>query len=56
MKLWMSYDDVLGKHKITYEQYDLVRQNLVKKGLLISKTDLIVKRFRYLRSLKDQIN
>ena len=26
-----SYDDVLGKHKITYEQYDLVRQNLVKK-------------------------
>lgn len=26
-----SYVDVLGKHKITYEQHDLVRQNLVKK-------------------------
>ena len=26
-----SYDVVFGKHKITYEQYDLVRQNLVKK-------------------------
>ena len=25
-----SYDDVLGKHKITYEQYDLVRQNFKK--------------------------
>ncbi|MFE0507966.1 hypothetical protein ACWF7H_28975 [Peribacillus butanolivorans] len=39
-----SYDDVLIKHNITYEQYNLVRRNLVKKGILTTKTDLILEK------------
>ncbi|MEQ2528924.1 hypothetical protein WMO40_19825 [Bacillaceae bacterium CLA-AA-H227] len=39
-----KYDDVLSKHNITYEQYNLVRQNLVKKGVLTSKTDLTLEK------------
>lgn len=39
-----SFEDVIKKHNITYEQYDLVRQNLVKKGLLTSETDLVLEK------------
>lgn len=37
-------EDVIQKHNITYEQYDLVRQNLVKKGILTTETDLVLEK------------
>lgn len=39
-----NYEDVLNKHNITYDQYNLVRQNLVKRGVLTSKTDLTLEK------------
>lgn len=38
----VSYRDVMEKHDITYEQYNLVRQNLINKGVLTVKTDLVI--------------
>lgn len=35
---------MLDRHQISYAQYDLVRQNLLKKGLLIRKTDLVLEK------------
>lgn len=49
----ISYDDVIKKHKITYEQYELVRQNLVKKGILTTETDLVLE--KDLKAIEDAI-
>lgn len=35
----MTFQDVLDKHGITYEQYQSVRRNLLRKGLFTTKTD-----------------
>lgn len=48
-----SYDDVIKKHNITYEQYDLVRQNLVKKGILTTETDIVLE--KDLKALEEAI-
>lgn len=48
-----SFEDVIKKHNISYEQYDLVRQNLVKKGLLTSETDLVLE--KDLKAIEDAI-
>lgn len=37
-----SYQDVLDMHEISYEQYDTIRRNLVRKGILTTKTDVIL--------------
>lgn len=37
-----SYQDVLDMHGISYEQYDTIRRNLVRKGILTTKTDVIL--------------
>lgn len=39
-----SYEVVQNKHNITYEQNNLVRPNLVKRGVLTSKTDLTLEK------------
>ncbi|WP_313150483.1 hypothetical protein [Lysinibacillus capsici] len=39
-----SYQDVLDKHGISYEQYETIRRNLVRKGILTTKTDIILEK------------
>lgn len=39
-----SYQDVLDMHGISYEQYDTIRRNLVRKGILTTKTDVILEK------------
>lgn len=37
-----SFQDVLDKHKISFEQYNTMRRNLTRKGILATKTDIIL--------------
>lgn len=37
-----TYTDILSRHGITYEQYDAVRRNLLRIGLLTTKTNINV--------------
>lgn len=39
-----SYHDVLEMHDISYEQYETIRKNLVRKGILTTKTDVILEK------------
>lgn len=39
-----SYQDVLETHGITYEQYETIRRNLARKGILTTKTDIILEK------------
>ena len=39
-----SYQDVLDMHGISYEQYETIRKNLVRKGILTTKTDIILEK------------
>lgn len=39
-----SYQDVLDKHGISYEQYETIRSNLVRKGILTTKTEIILEK------------
>ena len=39
-----SYLDVLEKHGITVEQYKIIQRNLVRKGILTTKTDIILEK------------
>lgn len=58
-----SFQDVIEKHGISYEQYKSVRRNLQRKGLLTTKTDLnitddleeIVDKFKELYKYLDKV-
>ncbi|MGE6402800.1 hypothetical protein [Bacillus cereus] len=39
-----DYQDVLEMHGISYEQYETIRKNLVRKGMLTTKTDIILEK------------
>lgn len=49
-----SYQDVLDQHGISYEQYELIRRNLVRKGILTTKTNTILE--KDLEAIEDAIN
>ena len=57
-----SYQDIMGRHGISYEQYESVRRNLHRVGLLTTKTDLnitddleeIMKKFKELYAYLDK--
>ncbi len=48
------YQDVLDQHDISYEQYELVRRNLVRKGILTTKTNTYLE--INLEAIEDAIN
>ncbi|MEA3318425.1 MAG: hypothetical protein U9Q88_00255 [Bacillota bacterium] len=58
-----TYKDVMERHGITYEQYESVRRNLLRKGMLTTKTDLnitddlneIVKKFKELHTYLNKL-
>ncbi|MBT2636448.1 hypothetical protein [Bacillus sp. ISL-39] len=58
-----TFHDVMERHGISYEQYESVRRNLLRIGLLTTKTDLnikddldeIVKKFKELHSYLDKL-
>lgn len=39
-----SYQDVLDTQGISYEQYETIRRNLVRKGILATKTNIILEK------------
>lgn len=49
-----SYQDVLETHGITYEQYETIRRNLARKGILTTKTDIILE--KDLEAIEKNIN
>ncbi|RDI44050.1 hypothetical protein [Falsibacillus pallidus] len=58
-----TFHDVMERHGISYEQYESVRRNLLRIGLLTTKTDLnitddldeIVKKFKELHTYLDKL-
>jgi hemerythrin len=58
-----TFQDVMERHGISYEQYESVRRNLLRIGLLTTKTDLnitddleeIVKKFKDLYAYLDKL-